>query len=203
MRFNKRKLKAQFLIFFKNTKEHCPNRGYIRFFPWFSSILCVNTLEGSNNTIFRLERLDIAFSITGRTSSHSSPSFPQPRGGVEIDVICFALSMFTRSVYHYAICRRETLDISFSLTGRTSCHSSPPFPQPRGGIEIDVICFSLITRTRSVNPSWIYFIFEGFFQCSLVGKLIIYCGLSNKPDSVTNIFPVTTSPASHAFLYCL
>src|SRR5690625_2263711 len=151
MRFNKRKLKAQFLIFFKNTKEHCPNRGYIRFFPWFSSILCVNTLEDSNNTNIRLQILDIAFSIT-----------------------C-----------------------------RTSFHSSPPLPQPRGGIEIDVICFSLITRTRSVNPSWIYFIFEGFFQCSLVGKLIIYCGLSNKPDSVTNIFPVTTSPASHAFLYCL
>src|SRR5690625_305903 len=151
MRFNKRKLKSQYLIVYKNTKKHCPNMVYIRFFTWFSSILCVNTLEGSNNTIFRLGILDIAFSITGRTSFHSSP----------------------------------------------------PFPQPRGGIEIEVICFSLITRTRSVNPSWIYLICEGFFQCALVGKSITYCGLSNKPDSVTNIFPVTTSPASHAFLYCL
>src|SRR4030088_943299 len=59
-----------------------------------------------------------------------------------------------------------------SILGRTSAQLRPRFPLPSGGMAIDRILFSAMTRFKSSRPFSIQTIFESPRQCSLVGKLL-------------------------------
>jgi hypothetical protein len=85
-----------------------------------------------------------------------------------------------------------------SMSGRTSLQSSPPRPQPRGGMAIDVILRAFTSATRARSPDSMSSRLLTPRQCRFVGKFTMNRGLVSCPVVKTNILPGTTSPRAQA-----